>query len=158
MKAGKNKDFVIRKARPADFAQLMQLETGSFSCERLSPRRMRHWIEAPNGILLVAVPADDPSHVLGYALALTRSDSAIVRAYSLATSPEARGKGLGRMLMEGLEKAGKRKGCTAIRLEVAKSNKVAITLYEKLNYSVFMSLPEYYEDGEDAWRMQKPLN
>jgi ribosomal protein S18 acetylase RimI-like enzyme len=158
MKAGKSTNFVIRKARPADFAQLMELETGSFNCERLSPRRMRHWIGAPNGILLVAVPADDTGLVLGYGLAFTRSDSTVARAYSLAISPEARGKGLGRLLMEGMAKAGKRKGCTAVRLEVAKSNKIAIALYEKLNYSTFMSLPQYYEDGQDAWRMQKPLN
>jgi ribosomal protein S18 acetylase RimI-like enzyme len=157
MKAGKNTDFVIRKARPADFSQLMELETGSFSCERLSPRRMRHWIDAPNGILLVAVPSAEPQRVLGYCLAFTRSDSTVARAYSLAISPEARGKGLGRMLMESMASASKRKGCTAVRLEVAKSNKIAIELYEKLNYSRFMSIPNYYEDGQDAWRMQKLL-
>ena len=158
MKAGKTTHFVIRKARPEDFSQLMELETGSFSCERLSPRRMHHWLEAPNGILLVAVAADATRHVLGYCLAFTRSDSTVARAYSLAISPAARGKGLGRLLMEGMAKASKRKGCTAVRLEVAKSNTIAITLYEKLNYSTYMSLPEYYEDGQDAWRMQKPLN
>jgi ribosomal protein S18 acetylase RimI-like enzyme len=158
MKAGKNKNFVIRKARPTDFSQLLELETGSFSCERLSPRRMRHWIEAPNGILLVAVLSADPQQVLGYCLAFTRSNSPVARAYSLAISPETRGKGLGRMLMESMARASKRKGCTAVRLEVAKSNKIAIELYEKLNYSRFMSIPNYYEDGQDAWRMQKPLN
>jgi ribosomal protein S18 acetylase RimI-like enzyme len=157
MKAGKSTNFVIRNARPADFSQLMELETGSFSCERLSPRRMRHWIEAPNGILLVAVPTAEPQHVLGYCLAFTRSDSPVARAYSLAISPAARGKGLGRMLMESMARASRRKGCTAVRLEVAKTNKIAIELYEKLNYSRLKSLPQYYEDGQDAWRMQKPL-
>jgi ribosomal-protein-alanine N-acetyltransferase len=157
MKAGNTTKYVVRKARPADLNQLITLETGSFSCERLSPRRMRHWISAPNGIMLVAVPADKPGHVLGYCLAFTRSDSPVARAYSLATAPEARGKGLGRLLMEAMARASKRKGCTAVRLEVAKSNELAIALYEKLNYSRYMSLPQYYEDGEDAWRMLKPL-
>jgi ribosomal protein S18 acetylase RimI-like enzyme len=157
MKTRTSTHFIVRKARPADFDQLMELETGSFSCERLSPRRMRHWITAPNGILLVAVPAADPQQVLGYCLAFTRSDSSVARAYSLAISPAARGKGLGRMLMESMAKASKRKGCSAVRLEVAKSNRIAIELYEKLNYSRFMSIPNYYEDGQDAWRMQKTL-
>lgn len=157
MKAGISTTFVIRKATPADLHQLMALETGSFSCERLSPRRMRHWITASNGILLVAVPADEPERVLGYCLAFTRSDSSVARAYSVATAPEARGKGMGRMLMEAMSKASKRKGCTAVRLEVAKSNKVAIALYEKLGYAQYASLPRYYEDGQDAWRMQKLL-
>lgn len=157
MKAGKNPDFVIRQAKPADLQQLMHLETTTFSCEQLSPRRMRHWIDADNGILLVAVTADAPQHVVGYCLAFTRSDSAVARAYSLAIAAEARGKGLGRTLMESIEKACKRKGSTAIRLEVAKNNKIALSLYETLNYSRYMSLPGYYEDGQDAWRMQKPL-
>ncbi|MES2624860.1 MAG: N-acetyltransferase [Pseudomonadota bacterium] len=157
MKAGNSTKFIIRKAKPADFNQLMDLETTTFSCERLSPRRMRHWIDAPNGILLVAVPADDTTHLLGYFLIFTRSDSVVARAYSLAISAEARGQGLGRMLMESGEKASKRKGCNAMRLEVAKNNKIAIALYEKLNYVPFRSLPGYYEDGQDAWRMQKPL-
>jgi ribosomal-protein-alanine N-acetyltransferase len=157
MTAGPGTKFVIRKARPADINQLMALETGSFSCDRLSARRMRHWISAPNGILLVAVPAANPKHVVGYCLAFTRSNSLVARAYSLATSPEARGKGLGRLLMEAMARASKRKGCTAVRLEVAKSNERAIALYEKLNYARYMSLPEYYEDGEDAWRMLKML-
>jgi ribosomal protein S18 acetylase RimI-like enzyme len=158
MKAGNSTTFVIRKATPADLHQLMALETGSFSCERLSPRRMRHWITAANGILLVAVPAGERKRVLGYCLAFTRNDSSVARAYSLATAAQARGKGLGRMLMDALARASKRKGCTAVRLEVAKSNKVAIALYEKLGYVQYTSLPHYYEDGEDAWRMLKLLS
>ena len=135
----------------------MTLETASFSCERLSPRRMRYWTAASNGILLVAVAADQPEHVLGYCLALMRKNSSVARAYSITTAPEARGKGLGTMLMEAMAAASKRSGCTAVRLEVAKSNKVAITLYEKLGYARYLSLPSYYEDGQDAWRMQKLL-
>ena len=44
-----------------------------------------------------------------------------------------------------------------MHLEVAHNNKAAIALYEKLGYAHVRSLPQFYEDGKDAWRMEKAL-
>ncbi len=147
----------IRPARAADLANLLVLENLSFTGERLNERRMRHWINASNGILLVANATASPGQLLGYCLAFTRKNSTVVRAYSLAIAPKARGMGLGGKLLERAAKKGKQQGCTHIRLEVAKGNISAIALYKKLHYVSFASIPDYYEDGQDAWRMHKVL-
>jgi ribosomal protein S18 acetylase RimI-like enzyme len=159
--------FRIRAARLNDLDELLTLENSSFNTDLLTRQRMRHWIRAENGIFLVAVTANPASstkskakaasHLLGYCLLLTRRNSRAARAYSLAISTAAQGQGLGRKLMESAERYSRNRGCTSIRLEVAQGNTGALALYEKLGYSRITSIAGYYENGEDAWRMQKLL-
>ena len=40
---------------------------------------------------------------------------------------------------------------------VRKSNLPALHLYRKLNYTIVETWPRYYEDGEDAYVMEKTL-
>ncbi|WP_159300791.1 GNAT family N-acetyltransferase, partial [Klebsiella pneumoniae] len=91
------------------------------------------------------------------ALAFTRRDSGSARAYSLAIAKAARGQGLGARLFRELEKRSRKAGFTRMHLEVAHGNSAAIGLYEKLGYKRVRSIPEFYEDGKDAWRMEKAL-
>jgi len=42
-----------------------------------------------------------------------------------------------------------------MRLEVKTSNKVAINLYKKMGFIISNMLPAYYNDGSDAYVMQK---
>jgi ribosomal protein S18 acetylase RimI-like enzyme len=130
------------------------LENISFTGDKLSRRRLQHWITAPNAILLVAAGKHE---LLGSALVLQRTDSPAARLYSIAISPAARGQGLGSKLLHKAEALAREQGSTAMRLEVAAGNTAAIGLYQKLGYRVFGRKPVYYEDGQDALRMHKPL-
>lgn len=147
--------FHLRPALPSDLDALLVLENATFTSDLLSRRRMRHWIGADNGIFIVAV--DKCGALAGYCLAFTRRDSDSVRAYSLAIATGARGQGLGARLFRDLEQRCRKVGSARIHLEVAHGNQVAIALYEKLGYTRVHSLPEFYEDGKDAWRMEKAL-
>lgn len=151
--------YVIRKAVPADLDALLALENASFTTDLLSRRRLRHWISAANGILLVAEarPRPAPPQLAGYILGFTRAGTGTGRLYSLAIARAARGQGLATRLMQRAERACRQLGCTSVRLEVAQGNLGAIALYDKLGYVRTASIPCYYENGEDAWRMQKPL-
>ncbi len=144
----------IRRATLSDLPALLALENASFAGDKLSERRMRHWIAAANAILLIAV-AD--STLLGSCLVLTRADSPAARLYSIAISKAARGQGLGSKLLRKAESEARSQGSSAMRLEVAAGNSAAIGLYQKLGYSVFGRKRAYYEDGQDALRMMKPL-
>lgn len=144
----------IRRAEPADLAALLALENASFTGDKLSERRMRHWIGAPNAILLTAYRGAD---LLGSCLVLTRADSPAARLYSIAISKAARGQGLGSKLLRKAESLARENGSSSIRLEVAAGNLAAIGLYQKLGYSVFGRKAAYYDDGQDAIRMQKAL-
>src|SRR5690606_7680429 len=102
------------------------LENSCFQSDCISPRRMRHWISADNGILLVAqkIGGDDKAQpsVAGYCLAIKRRNSATLRAYSLAIAEQARGQGLAARLLQRLEREARERACEAIVLEVADSN------------------------------------
>ncbi|HWK52731.1 MAG TPA: N-acetyltransferase [Hyphomicrobiales bacterium] len=148
---------LIRPARPSDLDALCLLEQRSFSGERLSRARFRHWIEADNGLLLVAVEPGRGGELLGYALSLWRRQGRSARLYSIAIAPEARGRGLGRQLLEAAVRRLRRLGRERYTLEVARRNKVAIALYEGMGFGVFGEYPGYYEDGQDALRMCKRL-
>jgi ribosomal protein S18 acetylase RimI-like enzyme len=147
--------FRLRPAQLSDLDALLALENATFTSDLLSRRRMRHWIGADNGIFVVAV--DKSGIVAGYGLAFTRRGSDSARAYSLAIATAARGQGLGKRLFRELEKRSRQAGFARLHLEVAHDNTTAIALYEKLGYKRVRSIPEFYEDGKNAWRMEKAL-
>jgi ribosomal protein S18 acetylase RimI-like enzyme len=147
--------FRLRPAQLSDLDALLALENATFTSDLLSRRRMRHWVGADNGIFVVAV--DKSGQLAGYCLAFTRQDSDSARAYSLAIAASARGQGLGARLFRDMERRCRKAGFSRIHLEVAHGNSAAISLYEKLGYVRVRSIPEFYEDGKDAWRMEKAL-
>lgn len=144
----------IRAVSEADLDALYAVELACFATDRLSRRRLRHWIKAQNRVLLVA---EDSLGLLGYGLALLHRGTRLARLYSIAIMDRARGAGLGRRLMKRLEAEAADKGRLYMRLEVARDNAAAIHLYESLGYQVFDTYEDYYEDHRDALRMQKRI-
>jgi ribosomal protein S18 acetylase RimI-like enzyme len=147
----------IRPASPADLDELEQLEQACFTSDLLSRERLRHWISAANGILLVAATPGRDGTVMGSCLVLTRRNSRKARLYSIATAPAARGQGLGAKLLAAAEHAARQRGCCCMRLEVAEDNSRAIELYLSQGYTRFGFIPLFYQDGRNALRLQKPL-
>jgi len=147
-------EAVIRKAIESDLTRLLELESNSFSSDRLSRRSFRHWVKASHGILQVA---ESEGVILGYGLALLHKGTRLARLYSVAVDPAARGKGVGRKLIHRLEELAAERGRLYMRLEVADGNQVAIDLYTSLDYRIFGVLPDYYEDHHDALRMEKRI-
>lgn len=143
-----------RTARLDDLAAIHQLETSSFATDRLSKRRIKHWIQAPNGILMIA---EEGTELLGYALVLLHRGTRLARLYSVAVSSAAQGRGIGRELIHQLENAANEQGRLYMRLEVANDNVAAIKLYESMGYRTFGIHRDYYEDHRDALRMQKRI-
>lgn len=144
--------IVIREARETDLEALHALETSCFDTDRLSRRRLRHWIQARNREFLVAAQDD---RLLGYGLVLFHGKTRLARLYSLAVSRAARGAGLGRNLLQALESASAQRGRLFMRLEVAQDNQAAIRLYQQSGYVIFGTYEKYYEDQRNAVRMQK---
>ena len=146
--------FHIRPAARGDSNALLELEQVSFSGDRLSLRRFRHWIKTDNRVFLVAEQDDT---LLGYVLVLLRRGTRLARLYSLAVGPAGRGKGIGKALLTAAEDASSRSGRLYMRLEVAEHNSAAIALYQQLGYRTFGSYANYYEDSGNALRMQKRI-
>ena len=147
-------DFQLRNALESDVDALFALEEQSFSGDRLSRRRLRHWVRADNRVFLVAEAKEG---LLGYALVLLRRGTRLARLYSLAVGPGGRGRGIGKALLSAAEDASSRSGRLYMRLEVAEANTPAISLYRQLGYRTFGSYTNYYEDSGNALRMQKRI-
>ncbi|MDH5179303.1 MAG: GNAT family N-acetyltransferase/peptidase C39 family protein, partial [Gammaproteobacteria bacterium] len=93
----------------------------------------------------------------GYVLVLYHRGTHLARIYSFAVLPEARGQGIGELLLQHAEKLAAARNCIYMRLEVHPQNSTAIRLYEKNTYHPFGLFKNYYEDHADALRYQKRI-
>ncbi len=112
---------------------------------------------------LAFLVAESDDQIVGYIMCrIERGVSSFSRlpvkkghVVSIAVRPEYRNNGIGTALVtRGLE-AMKQYGASEAFLEVRKTNKDAISVYERLGFSVRRVLRGYYRDGEDAYLMVK---
>lgn len=143
-----------RRATLADLDSLLALEQATFTGDRISRRQWRRHLASAGARVLVIGP---PGDVRAAAVVFFRANSQGARLYSLAVRKDARGSGLGGMLLVAAEADAHALGRTAMRLEVSVDNPSAIALYERRGYHRLARLPAFYEDGADAWRYSKPL-
>jgi ribosomal protein S18 acetylase RimI-like enzyme len=147
--------IIIREAGPTDLDGLVALENRCFETDRVSRRSFRRFLERPTARLLVA---EISGRIAGYALILLRSGTALARLYSLAVDPDCRRVGLARRLLVASERAAFEEDRIVLRLEVREDNEAAIGLYRASGYRPCGRVPEYYEDGGAALRMEKLLH
>lgn len=145
----------LRRARSQDLDALYRLEQVAFSGDRFSRRQLWHLLNRAHAESLLAEAED--GRLLGYGTLLFRRGSHRVRLYSFCVHPEARGSGLGRRLLESLERLAAARGGQALGLEVRADNRVALGLYRRMGFRLERWLEDYYEDGCSGWQMSKPL-
>lgn len=145
----------LREATLTDVDALVALENRAFDSDRLSRRSFKWMIRRGNGWLELA---EDGDGLLGYALVLFHRGTSLARLYSMAVDARARGRGLGRQLLERAETEAIRRGSVYMRLEVRPDNAHAIALYESLGYQQFAVTDDYYEDHSDALRYEKRVH
>jgi ribosomal protein S18 acetylase RimI-like enzyme len=73
----------------------------------------------------------------------------------IAVAPEARGQGLGRVLLEACQRDLAAEGLVHLFLEVRPSNHSALRLYEACGWESCGRRHRYYTDGEDALLFQR---
>lgn len=144
----------LRPAGLRDLEALIELENAGFTGDRLSRRSFRRFLQNEHDLLLIA---ETDGHLAGYSLLLCRQGTSLCRLYSLAVSPQYRGRGLGEVLLRATEQAALERHCSHLRLEVRPDNHAAIRLYRQLGYRQFQLLHDYYEDHADALRFEKRL-
>ena len=99
--------------------------------------------------------AEEGGQVCGYGCLIVLFEDAELA--NIAVSPDVRGKGVGKALMESMHEKAKALGAERMLLEVRVSNASAIGLYEKYGYHRYGIREKYYADGEDAYLMTKAL-
>src|SRR5262249_42879587 len=147
-------DIRVRPAQPGDLDALLALEERAFATDRMSRRSLRGFLNSPHALMIVA---DLDRELIGHALVLFRSNSAIARLYSLAVAPEHCRLGIGQVLIGAAEKLALKCQRTSLRLEVHQKNGAAIALYQKAGYRLFGRHLHYYADRGNALRFEKHL-
>ncbi len=144
----------LRRGRIGDLDALIAIEQAVFDTDILSRRSFRRFVAAPAAALLVA---EEGGKLAGYALVLYPPRSKHARLYSIAVAPHIGRRGVGTLLLAAAEAAARRRGRRSMRLEVHEHNTRAIARYEKSGYRLFGRHRDYYDNGGDALRFDKPL-
>jgi [ribosomal protein S18]-alanine N-acetyltransferase len=145
----------LRPARTADIGALRTLEIAVFTTDILSAPSFRRFVASPGATLLVA--EDAAGKLAGYVLVLYPPRTTLARLYSIAVQDDLEGRGLGQELLAEAEATARRRGCTAMRIEVHEQNRRALAFYGKSGYRPLGRRADYYDDGGDALRFEKPL-
>ena len=138
----------------ADLPQVMAIQRASFS-RPWSTQQFREELSLRwSSVEAVKDPAS--GDVLAVATWWTIGDE--VHVLNIATAPDRRRKGLGRMLLAHLMRRGIESGCATATLEVRPSNGSALAFYQRHGFSVVGRRSGYYQDdGEDALILARDL-
>ncbi len=145
----------IRQVEVYDLKQVYEIETKSFRENAYSFNIFLFYFIISKDLFLVA---DYLGRVVGYIIGLIeyRDGRKLGHIISLAVDPLYRGMGIGKKLMDSIEKLFIEKKVDLIYLEVSVSNLPAINLYRKLGYTIAGLIPKYY-GREDAYVMVKKI-
>jgi ribosomal-protein-alanine N-acetyltransferase len=146
----------LRLARPADATAIAKMSRDLIEYGlqwRWTPMRVAASIHAPDVNVLVACIH---GNIAGFAIMRYGDDDAHLDL--LAVAPPYRRAGLGRQLLEWLEKCAIVAGIFKVDLEVRAANEGAQIFYKRMGYRTLVHLPGYYQGIEAALRMGRDLS
>lgn len=139
--------------READLREVLHIERRSFTIP-WSDATFRGLLRRQSAALLVA---ELRGKVVAYAALWFAADEAELG--DIAVLPEARGRGLGRWMLDAALAEAARRGARQVYLEVRESNASARRLYQRAGFSTSGVRPAYYsEPKEDAILMTRAVN
>ncbi|MEW5700933.1 MAG: GNAT family N-acetyltransferase [Candidatus Zixiibacteriota bacterium] len=145
---------MIRPATTADLDAIMEIEECAFAGDKFPRRRWRYLLTTAHAVVLVEASR---GNVRAAAVVVFRRGSRVARLYSIAVHPGHRGRGIARRLLHQCEQVARAQGCRSLRLEVRVENVSARRLYATSRYALVGRTADYYEDGGEALRFERPL-
>jgi ribosomal protein S18 acetylase RimI-like enzyme len=103
---------------------------------------------------VIALKAIDGNRIVGFIAGDPRRHEGHTIITTIGVDPDYQRRGLGEQLLREVEA---RSVLPRLQLMVRQSNLPALHLYRKLDYAIVETWPRYYEDGEDAYVMEKTL-
>ncbi len=149
-------ELSLRLARPAEATTIANLSRDLIEYGlrwRWTPMRVAASIRAPDINVLVACVQQN---IAGFAIMRYGDDDAHLDL--LAVAPPYRRLGVGRQLLEWLEKCAVVAGIFSVALEVRAGNEGAQLFYKRMGYRMLVDLPGYYQGVEAALRMGRDLS
>jgi GNAT superfamily N-acetyltransferase len=121
----------------AQQAEMLELYEGEAD---IGPAREASMFVEPHGVFLVMRDDDDRAVGCG---GIARFDDTRGEVKRMYVVPEARGRGLGRRLLEELEGEARRLGYASVVLETGDRQQEAVGLYESTGYERIPCYPPY---------------
>ena len=126
----------LRRATTDDLDAIMAIERATFPDDAWSTASMRSELEGPHGHYLVAVDGDrDDAAIVGYAGLLAPEGAGQGDVQTIAVAESARGRGVGRALLEATFEVAREAGAQSIDVNTGESDLAARALYEKLGFT-----------------------
>lgn len=148
-------DPVLRDARWTDVSALAALEDELFTTDAWSEASW--WGELAGRPRRDYAVLADAAGVLGYAGLDHGGDVADVM--TVAVAPRGRGRGLGALLLDELERRARARGAEHLMLEVRADNAPARALYARAGFVLLTTRRRYYQPGDvDALVLRKTLS
>lgn len=143
----------IRQATRADLLAVFRIEKQSFP-QSWPYAAFEEFLDEP-GFLI----AETDEGIAGYVVADTvpNGGRSLGHVKDIAVHPEMRGRGLGRRLLECALDAMRAQQASRVKLEVRESNEPALSLYREFGFRRQRTLPRYYDDGENAYVLVRPI-
>jgi ribosomal-protein-alanine N-acetyltransferase len=158
--AGSVASVVVRAAEERDVARVLQIERASFA-DPWTGDAFRSSLTLPHLRFLVAeseVGAGDAGAavLVGYVLAMVMGPEGEIA--DIAVAPEARGRGVGGVLLDRVTELLAESGVRTIYLEVRESNLAARGLYDARSFRMIGRRRGYYQHpAEDALVLRREI-
>ncbi len=139
----------IRQFRIQDLDRVLRIEKESFGRRAWNADLFRRYAEECPECFLVA----KVGRVIA-AYSITRIRGRRAELDSIAVAKAYRNRGVGGAFLRFVIAEVQRAGCDALALMVRRDNETAIRFYRSLGFKRLRTVPNYYEGGETAWRME----
>ncbi|MGB9674486.1 MAG: GNAT family N-acetyltransferase [Anaerolineales bacterium] len=141
--------YTIESANWRDLNSLRQLEQICFPQDSWPLLDLIGVLTYPNIVRLKAI---FDNRMIGFIAGDRRDHQRVGWIATIGVLPQYRHKGVATSLIKSCEQLLK---TPLVRLNVRRSNIEAINLYKNLGYYQISSVPNYYQDGEDALIFEK---
>ncbi|MCL4447706.1 MAG: GNAT family N-acetyltransferase [Thermoplasmatales archaeon] len=151
-------ELAVRRGSIKDIEEITNLENRAFGSHAYDYPSLRYMLGIANSVTTVATIE---GRIVGYATVFFRKNSRISHLESIAVDPDFQGTGIGRVLMEEVDRVSIERNCTLIVLETFEKNVSALKLYERSGYMAKELVPDYYHipygGSRNAVRFEKRL-
>jgi ribosomal-protein-alanine N-acetyltransferase len=156
--------YPVRQATRADLLEVFRIEQQSFP-QPWPFAAFERFLGQPGFLVVCEAPTTagdaptDPGEVVGYVVSDTVPNHGrpLGHVKDLAVRPDARGQGLGSLLLERAVGVMASVDASSVKLEVRESNDPAVGLYRSHGFVHRRTVPRYYDDGEAALIMVRDL-
>ena len=144
--------ILIRAFSPTDIPAVMKIVSESLG--ETYPPSLYLTIHSlwRDGFLVIL----EDDHIVGFVAAVPAGGK-VARVLMLAISPAYRRRSFGLKLMSELNINCVQREIDTVILEVRKSNREAISFYEKQGFTVYGEIREFYSNGEGAYKLMRVL-